>query len=114
MVTDVQRGKQGNVMAIDFGTLILKETPDAVVLTTLDGEVVCWTNGAQAVFGYSEEEAMGRYLAELIVPPALADDERSVIRQTLDSGVANYESVRRAKDGTLVYIDSSCKLVRDA
>ena len=101
-------------MAIDFGTLILQETPDAVVLTTLDGAVVCWTNGAQSVFGYSEEEATGRYLAELIVPPALADDERAVLRQTLDSGVANYESMRQAKDGTLVYIDSSCKLVRDA
>ena len=101
-------------MAIDFGNLILNETPDAVVLTTLEGEVVCWTNGAQAVFGYSEQEATGRFLAELIVPPALADDESSVIRQALDSGIASYESVRRAKDGTLVYIDSSCKLVRDA
>jgi hypothetical protein len=40
-------------MTIDFGTLILNETPDAVVLTTLEGTVVCWTNGAHAVFGYT-------------------------------------------------------------
>jgi hypothetical protein len=40
-------------MTIDFGTLILNETPDAVVLTTTEGTVVCWTNGARAVFGYS-------------------------------------------------------------
>ena len=99
-------------MAIDFGTLILNETPDAVVLTTLDGEVVCWTNGAQAVFGYSAGEAMGRRLAELIVPPEQAEDERDVLRRAIDSGAASYESMRRAKDGSLVYIDSSCKLVR--
>jgi PAS domain S-box-containing protein len=85
-----------------------------VVLTTLDGEVVCWNNGAQSTFGYSAAEAIGRKLAELIVPDALAEDESALVRQTLDGGVANYESMRHAKDGTLVYIDSSSKLVRDA
>ncbi|WP_332854149.1 PAS domain-containing sensor histidine kinase [Duganella sp. S19_KUP01_CR8] len=100
-------------MATDFGTLILNETPDAVVLTSLDGEVVCWTNGAQAIFGYSAAEAQGRTLAELIVPAGLLDDERAVLQATLQSGAANYESMRHAKDGTLVYIDSSSKLVHD-
>ncbi|RZT11333.1 PAS fold [Duganella sp. CF402] len=100
-------------MTIDFGTLILNEIPDAVVLTTTEGEVVCWTNGAQAVFGYSSAEAVGRHLDELIVPPTLHHDGAAVLRQTLADGMASYESMRRAKDGTLVYIDSSSKLVRD-
>ncbi len=101
-------------MAIDFGTLILNETPDAVILTRLDGEVLCWTNGARAVFGYTSEEAVGRHLVELIVPPALAEGESTLMQRVLDMGEASYESMRWAKDGTLVYIDSSCKLVRDA
>ncbi|HEX8406554.1 MAG TPA: PAS domain S-box protein [Duganella sp.] len=100
-------------MAIDFGTLILDETPDAVVVTRLDGEVVYWTNGARVVFGYSGEEAIGRKLAELIEPPG-ADEAGAVVRRTLENGAASYESVRRAKDGTLVYIDSTSKLLRDA
>jgi PAS domain S-box-containing protein len=108
----MQRVKQGMTMAIDFGTLILNESPDAVVLTTLDGEVVCWTNGARSVFGYSEDEAVGRRLVELIVPPELAAAESDLLRQALDHGTASYESIRRAKDGALVCIDSSCKLVR--
>jgi PAS domain S-box-containing protein len=102
----------------DFGTLILEQTPDAVVLTRLDGEVVFWTNGASAVFGYSSDEAVGRRLADLIELPT-ADggaeaDSTIVLRQTLVTGAASYESLRHAKDGTLVYIDSSSKLVRDA
>ncbi|MES2160720.1 MAG: PAS domain S-box protein [Pseudomonadota bacterium] len=100
-------------MATDFGTLILNETPDAVVLTSLKGEVVCWTNGAQAMFGYSSAEALGHSLAELIVPAGLDGDERAVLAETLQCGAANYESMRHAKDGTLVYIDSSSKLVHD-
>ncbi|TFW25815.1 PAS domain-containing sensor histidine kinase [Duganella callida] len=101
-------------MTIDFGTLILNESPDAVVLTRLDGEVVCWSNGAQAVFGYSSAEAVGRLLSELIVPAALAGEENDVIARTVAEGAANYDSMRQSKDGRLVYIDSSSKLVRDA
>ena len=98
---------------MDFGTLILDETPDAVVITRPDGEVVHWTNGARLVFGYSSEEALGRKLAELIEVPG-RDDGGAVMRQTLGAGAASYESVRRAKDGALVYIDSTSKLLRDA
>jgi PAS domain S-box-containing protein len=108
--------KQGEAMTVDFGTLILNQTPDAVVVTTPGGEVVCWTNGAQAVFGYSAQEAVGRQLDALIVPAALMNDSVSasadVLQQALDHGVANYESMRQAKDGALIYIDSTCKLVR--
>lgn len=101
-------------MTVDFGTLFLNETPDAVVLTTPDGIVVCWTRGAEAVFGYGSDEALGRRLEELIEPPPRFRDGIDMLQQTLALGVANYESMRQAKDGTLVYIDSSSKLVREA
>jgi PAS domain S-box-containing protein len=102
-------------MATDFATLILNETPDAVIVTTLQGAVVCWSRGAQAVFGYSSEEAVGRSLSQLIGadPQAGGDNESEVMRRTLAAGSANYESMRRAKDGSLVYIDSTSKLVHD-
>ncbi|MES2263294.1 MAG: PAS domain S-box protein [Pseudomonadota bacterium] len=101
-------------MPTDFGKLILDETPDAVIVTRPDGEVMWWTPGAKAVFGYTESEALGRRLAELIVPPDQAEDERAIVRQVIEHGYANYESLRRAKDGALVYIDSSGKAIRDA
>ncbi|MET0266575.1 MAG: PAS domain S-box protein [Duganella sp.] len=107
-------------MATDFGTLILDQTPDALVVTHPDGEVVFWTNGAEAVFGYTSAEALGRRLAELIELPDQsgapndATMGHAVLRQTLVTGAASYESLRRAKDGSLVYIDSSSKLLRDA
>jgi PAS domain S-box-containing protein len=100
-------------MATDFGTLVLNETPDAVIVTLLDGEVVYWTNGARRMFGYASEEAIGRRLAELIEVPG-ADDGGAALRQTLHDGAASYESVRRDKGGALVHIDSTSKLLRDA
>ncbi|MBY0240710.1 MAG: PAS domain S-box protein [Burkholderiaceae bacterium] len=101
-------------MTTDFAKLILEETPDAVIVTTPDGNVVCWTHGAQSVFGYTSDEALGRPLASLIVPPEMREAERAVLREALEQGSANYESLRRARDGALVYIDSSAKAVRNA
>jgi PAS domain S-box-containing protein len=96
----------------DFGRLILEETPDAVIVTATDGVVLYWTRGAESVFGYTPEEARGRTLADLIVPAELRDNERTLLFDTLANGSANYESMRRAKNGSLVYIDSSSKVVR--
>ncbi|QBE65549.1 PAS domain-containing sensor histidine kinase [Pseudoduganella lutea] len=99
---------------IDFGRLILDETPDAVIVTTTDGVVLYWTRGAESVFGYTAQEALGHTLGELIVPPELLHTERTILFDTLANGSANYESMRRAKDGSLIYIDSSSKAVRHA
>ncbi|WP_338763998.1 PAS domain S-box protein [Massilia sp. METH4] len=97
---------------IDFGKLILDETPDAVIVTATDGAVLYWTRGAESVFGYTAQEALGRTLGELIVPPAMRDSERAIMFDTLANGSANYESMRRTKAGALIYIDSSSKAVR--
>ncbi|MTV54024.1 PAS domain-containing sensor histidine kinase [Pseudoduganella buxea] len=99
-------------MSVDFGKLILDEMPDAVIVTALDGTVLYWSAGAEVVFGYSAAESLGRTLGELIVPPNTDNPERAVIFDTLANGHANYESLRRTKDGTLTYIDSSSKAVR--
>jgi PAS domain S-box-containing protein len=99
-------------MSTDFGTLILNETPDAVIVTTPQGAVVCWTPGAQAVFGYTEQEAKGRLLSELIMPDPGADANPAPAL-ACGSGVRSYESLRRAKNGALIYIDASSKAVRD-
>jgi len=110
----MRNSDRGEPMTTDFAKLILEETPDAVIVTTPEGIVVCWTRGAQSVFGYTGEEALGRTLASLIVPPDMLGAEQAVLRQTLEQGCANYESLRRARDGALVYIDSSAKAVRNA
>jgi PAS domain S-box-containing protein len=96
----------------DFGKLILDETPDAVIVTGTDGVVLYWTKGAEAVFGYTADEARGRTLGELIVPPDMRDSERAIMFDTLANGSANYETMRRARNGSLIYIDSSSKAVR--
>jgi PAS domain S-box-containing protein len=101
-------------MKTDFDTIILNETPDAVIITTPEGKVAHWSRGAESAFGYTSAEALGRSLDELIIPPDRLGEERRVLRETPQVGGNNYESLRRRKDGSLIYVDVSRKAVRDA
>lgn len=51
-------------------TPILDTVLDAVVVIGLDGIVVAWNSVAESIFGWFASEAIGKSLAELIVPPA--------------------------------------------
>jgi PAS domain S-box-containing protein len=55
---------------------MLEAALDAVVTMDHEGCVVGWNHAAEAIFGYSAEEAMGREMGELIVPPSLRDAHR--------------------------------------
>jgi PAS domain S-box-containing protein len=98
----------------DFAQLILNETPDAIIVTSLDGVVVDWTKGAEAVFGYSREEVIGKILVDLIVPPNYLEEGRAIHQKTCATGFCSYESLRKRKDGALVFIDCSSKAIYDA
>jgi PAS domain S-box-containing protein len=89
------------------------ETPDAVLTVTAEGTILFWNLSAEVIFGFSQQEAVGRTLASLIVPADRIDEERQVRENAATSGVAVYESVRRRKDGSLVHVSISTKAVND-
>jgi len=98
---------------VDFSKLLLDESPDAVIATSGEGEVLYWSMGAEALFGYSSAEAVGRTVNDLIVPSDRIEEERGILLQALATGFSAYESIRRRKDGSPVYVDISSKAVRD-
>ena len=52
------------------------QTPDAVLAVSPDGRVLHWNRAAEAIFGYAADEALGRLLTDLIVPPDREAEER--------------------------------------
>ena len=61
-------------MPLDFNELVLAEMPDGIVITDPDGRVLHWTHGAEQLFGYTNVEAVGQILKDLIIPTELADE----------------------------------------
>jgi PAS domain S-box-containing protein len=98
----------------DFNKILLDEYPDAIIATTIDGRILYWSRGAESAFGYTSSESIGRTIEELIVPADRIGEVRAGMNEALSSGVSAGESIRRKKDGSLVYVEVSHKIVRDA
>lgn len=81
---------------------IVANMADALIATRADGVVVFWNDAARAMFGYAAEEALGQPLASLIEPPGAPDVSSS------DQGHV-METVRRCKDGSLIYVHLSTR-----
>ena len=99
------------VIPTDFGKLVLDEMPGGAIVTTADGVVVYWNKGAQSIFGYTVAEASQRRLTELVGAP----DHRSKINQSLrnthEARVSVDEILCRKKDGLLIRVNLSCKVL---
>ncbi len=96
----------------DFSAQLLEQAPDATVAISPDGEVLHWNRAAEKIFGFTSDEALGRLLYDLIVPPDKVEEEQRMQAQARERELAVYECVRRRKDGSLVHVSVSTKAIR--
>jgi PAS domain S-box-containing protein len=101
-------------MTGELQTLLVDESPDAIILTTCEGEVLQWTKGAERIFGYTTEEALGMRLPDITAPPDRLAEEHKVLREVAETGFLTYESICCRRDGSLVCVDVSAKALRNA
>ena len=85
--------------------------PDAVIASSLAGEVLFLNRAAEATLGSRAEDAIGRDLLDLLVLPERAEETRSKIRQCIEAGSGTFECVCQKADGTPVYADLSLKVL---
>ena len=67
---------------------MLESALDAVVTMDHRGRVLEWNPAAERTFGYAKDEALGRDMATLIVPPGLREQHRRGFARFLETGVA--------------------------
>ncbi len=92
---------------------LLDNSPDAMMALSPEGAVVYWNKGAENTFGYTRDEAIGRELSELIIPDDPEKEEEKFFKEVLDSGYSTFESFRKRKDGRLIHVDISTRVILD-
>lgn len=65
---------------------VIENANDAYIRLGADGRVQAWNREAEQTFGWSEREALGRPLEELIIPAELAGAHRQGMRHALRGG----------------------------
>ncbi|HEU4758775.1 MAG TPA: PAS domain S-box protein [Dehalococcoidia bacterium] len=91
---------------------LIQASPVAICALDPDGNVTMWNPAAERIFGWSEEEVLGRPLPTI---PEGKEEEHRALRQLAAGGGASteLEVQRRRKDGSLIDISLSTAPLRD-
>ena len=93
---------------------IVESSEDAIISKDLEGRIMTWNVGAERLFGYREQEVIGRPIA-LLIPPDHVDEEAAILaRIRKGERVEQYETVRVRKDGRYINVSLTVSPVRDA
>lgn len=92
---------------------IVESSNDAIISKDLRGTITSWNRAAERLFGYSASEAIGKPIHMLYPPEARADEATLLTRIAAGERINDYETVRRRKDGSSVYVALSLSPILD-
>src|SRR6266849_8549684 len=92
---------------------IVTSSEDAILSFTVEGIVTSWNRGAEALYGYSAAEIIGRPLAVLVPTDRMGELERNLERLNREERVGSYETERVHKNGTRLRVLLSVSPIRN-
>ena len=92
---------------------IVQFSDDAIISKDLNGVITSWNKGAERLFGYTPQEAIGQPVT-LLIPPERFDEEPGILKRVRrGESVEHYETVRHHKDGTRLDISLTVSPIRN-
>ncbi len=99
-----------------FFASILRNSADAIFTLDSKEKITSWNKGAEAIFGYTEEEMLGKSL-EVLMPSYLREQKElekiSAVTQA-EGYLRSYQTQRLTKDGQMLDVLFTRTAIRDA
>lgn len=93
---------------------VVENSDDAIITKDLNGVITSWNRGAEAIFGYSAEEAIGQSIT-ILIPLDRIDEEPEILKRICrGEKIDHYETVRQRRDGTLIDISLTVSPLRSS
>ncbi len=93
---------------------VVESSADAIIVKTLEGRITNWNKAAEAMFGYTAEEAAGQPI-QMLIPPEREAEEMGVLASLAQGRqVPPFRTVRVARDGRRIEISAQVSPLRDA
>jgi PAS domain S-box-containing protein len=104
----------GSVTKIQTAAAVIEFSHDAIITKDLNGIITSWNAGAEYIFGYKSQEAIGKPVT-ILIPPEQEYEETAIIER-IRSGerIDHYETIRVRNDGTQLDISLTISPIKDA
>ncbi len=107
------RHPESEQSSAEFLASVVRSTEDAIVTQTFDGVITSWNLGAEKVYGFTLDEAIGKPVS-LLAPEGRADDMAAFVRRIAEGEtIPHFETVRRRKDGRIISVSMSVSGLKD-
>ena len=107
-------GRENEARASRHLAAIVESSEDAVISKTLDGVIQSWNAAAERMFGYTAPEIVGRSVLNLIPPQRHHEEDEILRRLRRGERLEHFQTVRRAKDGSLIDVSLTVSPIKDA
>jgi PAS domain S-box-containing protein len=109
-ITDQKQGEEKQSIL----SAIVESSDDAIISKNLNGIIQSWNAGAQKIFGYTEQEVIGKHISILI--PAFLQAEEDVIISNIRAGnkIDHFQTIRLHKSGREIPISLTVSPVKDS
>ena len=109
----LQRNKATQLMTARLLASIIESSDDAIVSKSLDGIIQTWNAGAERVFGYPPDQAVGRHVSLIIPPDRIAEEDRIIASLTAGKRVEHFETERVRAGGERIHVSLTISPIKD-
>jgi PAS domain S-box-containing protein len=93
---------------------IVESSDDAIVSKNLESIILSWNKGAERLFGYMTDEAVGQPIT-MLIPPERLDEEKHILARIIrGERIEHFETVRVRKDGRPIHVSLTISPIRNA
>ncbi len=92
---------------------LTEKTSDAIFSLDMKGYIISWNKGAENMYGYSKEEAIGRFAPDITHSGYTSADHANIIRRIPEKGSIELEVVNYNRKGEAIHCLASVTALKD-
>jgi two-component system, chemotaxis family, CheB/CheR fusion protein len=112
-IEDVTERQHADVITASLAAIV-NSSDDAIIGKDLDGVITSWNKGAERLFGYTAQEAIGQPITMLIPPDRQQEEPEILARLKRGESVNHFETVRLRKNRSPLEISLTISPIKDA
>jgi PAS domain S-box-containing protein len=109
----MERERASQLQTARILAAIVDSSDDAIIRKRLDGTIESWNAGAERLFGYRPDDAIGRHISLVIPPDRIHEEEQIIVSLKAGRRINHFETERIRADGARIWVSLTVSPIAD-